>query len=528
MSALTSAIAAIDSLHTIPPLTADDEWRSIGASLPDHLTLERITEDMHERAGLVALLAFLKHTHSTSTRQQPEHAAASAQKLCEHVARIIAPCPDSEAGQVSDDDYPEYEQVAHRSRDLAPYGLAVLRILCNDYSINLDVDTLLTVISFTAPGLTDPWTTQGACHVARELLSQQLLHRLDQSDLLESILKEYLRPAFAKSRPQAVTASGRKAEFPQDDDPHRGLADDTKEVKPWKYEDHRAIAVFHWVVLTADSDVLKRLWPLFIPVLLALLDDGTTRIRRRGLLILDSFLEKFPSNILRDTGLASVFRDAVFPTLHFLPSITPEEDSILLLEAAYTALLRLARKTESKAGKVEPHGTSPKGKLLDKLLREGVFSSYFHVKEHVKIVAVLLMQTAKILDEMQIYAVKHLKDLIPMHSEVLSNPFAALAPATLSAAIQGLQAVIANCWPRLSIPAYQDELIKALVVCYMTVHDERDQLGERFAELDVELVKTASMLTVAAKGTAGKGAEDLADKAALLVSKEPLLAGLFQ
>lgn len=31
MSALTSAIAAIDSLHTIPPLAADDEWRSIGA-----------------------------------------------------------------------------------------------------------------------------------------------------------------------------------------------------------------------------------------------------------------------------------------------------------------------------------------------------------------------------------------------------------------------------------------------------------------------------------------------------------------
>lgn len=115
-----------------------------------------------------------------------------------------------------------------------------------------------------------------------------------------------------------------------------------------------------------------------------------------------------------------------------------------------------------------------------------------------------------------------------MHSEVLSNPFASLAPATLSAAIQGLQAIIANCWPRMSTPAYQDELIKALVVCYMTVHDERDQLGERFAELDAGLVNTASMLTVAAKGAGDEVAEDLADKAALLVSKEPLLAGLFK
>ena len=115
-----------------------------------------------------------------------------------------------------------------------------------------------------------------------------------------------------------------------------------------------------------------------------------------------------------------------------------------------------------------------------------------------------------------------------MHSEVLSNPFAALAPATLSAAIKGLQAVIANCWPRISTPAYQDELIKALVACYLTVQDEQDQLGERFAALDAELVKTASMLTVAARGAGDGGVQDLGDKAALLVSKEPLLAGLFK
>lgn len=115
-----------------------------------------------------------------------------------------------------------------------------------------------------------------------------------------------------------------------------------------------------------------------------------------------------------------------------------------------------------------------------------------------------------------------------MHSEVLSNPFAALAPATLSAAVAGLQAIIANCWPRLSTPAYQDELIKALVVCYLTVHDEQDQLGAQFAGIDAELVKSAAMLTVAARGAGGEGVQDLADKAAVLVAREPLLAGLFK
>lgn len=120
-------------------------------------------------------------------------------------------------------------------------------------------------------------------------------------------------------------------------------------------------------------------------------------------------MARFPANILRDTGLASVFEDAVFPTLHFLPSITPEEESIILLEAAYTALLSLASKTDTRAGKSEPYGGSPKAKLLDKMLRDGVFSAYFHVKDHVRIVEVLLMQTAKIVDEMRIHSVKHLK-----------------------------------------------------------------------------------------------------------------------
>lgn len=229
----------------------------------------------------MAALASLKH--QPRAPRQPED-GASAQQLCECVARIISPCPDAEAGQVSgtekespcdafgpvadqtaDDGYPEYEQVAHRSREIAPYGLSVLQILGNDYSVKFSVDTLLTVISFTSPAVTDLWTTQDASELARDILSHQLLHHFNQSDLIDAILKEYLRPAFSKSRPKAVTASGRRAEFPEEDDPHRGLADDTKEVRPWKYEDHRGIPVFHWVVLSTDVSFAASLSTCILP-----------------------------------------------------------------------------------------------------------------------------------------------------------------------------------------------------------------------------------------------------------------------
>lgn len=158
-----------------------------------------------------------------------------------------------------------------------------------------------------------------------------------------------------------------------------------------------------------QETLISKQWPLFIPVILTLLDDTTTRIRSRGLVILDDFSTKFPNNILRDTGLASVFEDAVFPTLHFLPNITPEAESIQLLVPAYSALLTLAGKVDGKPKTGKHHSDTPRAKLLDKILREGIFSAYFHAKEHIHIVEVLLDQTARVLKEMGVYAVKHLK-----------------------------------------------------------------------------------------------------------------------
>lgn len=115
-----------------------------------------------------------------------------------------------------------------------------------------------------------------------------------------------------------------------------------------------------------------------------------------------------------------------------------------------------------------------------------------------------------------------------MYSEITTNPFAALAPPTLSAAISCLQSTIANCWPRLTTPAYQSEIIKMLVMCYLTVHDDKDKLGTKdFAAIEAALIQTASMLTIATKSCEGSESQVLSEKVAPLITKEPLLANLF-
>jgi hypothetical protein len=142
---------------------------------------------------------------------------------------------------------------------------------------------------------------------------------------------------------------------------------------------------------------------MFTPVLLTLLDDSATRVKSRGLRIATKFLEKIPSSTLRDTGIGSVFEQAIFPTLLYLPSITPEAESLQLLDPAFDALFVLGQKLPTGKDSKE------KNKLLDKVLREGIFVAYFHAREHVRIVEVLVRQAGTTAKELGFHSVKHLK-----------------------------------------------------------------------------------------------------------------------
>lgn len=139
-----------------------------------------------------------------------------------------------------------------------------------------------------------------------------------------------------------------------------------------------------------------------------------------------------------------------------------------------------------------------------------------------------------------------------MLSAILTDPFGPSAPETLLAAVKALQAVLTNCWPRIPDSPWQDEIINALVLCWLHVLEqegEEDKVssgkgrpgGEEKmptpglvkGELRITARALAAVLKTARKpvdgGEDGKDntGTDLGSYVAPLVAKDPRLTGLF-
>ncbi|TLS27977.1 hypothetical protein PpBr36_01723 [Pyricularia pennisetigena] len=513
---------------------------------PETLTLLEVDQQIATASGLgrrdhlLALLTSLEHVYRTkadeSTFDQGSlEQSAAARRICDFAAKSIAPIvvPPKEEDHVEGyhptaaDVQRDVAAVVARCHPLAESGLAVIKCILQNHRPGgrdatdlIGPQVLMTAVAYADPS--QPWTTPVASQLAQEII-EAIISATDvdrDAVIVDWVLKDYLRPLFTRSKPATVTDSGRKAHFAPEPESTGGVLDrETRAAKPWKHVDLRAVPAFAWALKEANKDLMSRHWPLYTPVLLALLDDGDASVKRQALSLLDVFLGKIEAKTLIDTGLDSVFQDAVFPALMLLPSMTPEAECLQILGPAYDALLTLSRVTA--AGKQTNTKTLNK-KILDKVLREGVFSGFFYAREHIRVVEVLLNKTGLVVQEMGIYSVKHLKDLIPMLASVMEDPFAMAHLPSLLAAIEALQAVIANSWPRLGQPPWREAIIKALVICWMRA-DDNGSKQDASTQVQNNLAKAAKMLAAV---TRSEGI-DLAEVVAPLTAQDASLHKLF-
>ncbi|KAI3554181.1 hypothetical protein CABS02_05597 [Colletotrichum abscissum] len=374
---------------------------------------------------------------------------------------------------------------------LAEQALDILRSLVVRFSPSLDDQDLIAIAAYTDRKRT--WTTVNAELYAREILERSLDGVQKQAFITSVVLEGFIRPLFSRNSSSRITSTGRKAHF-ADDSQDRftpGASADTDDAKSWKTTQAYAITVFSWAVEQSHDALVEKSWPLFTPVLLALLDDPDTENKARGLAVLGDFLVKCPGKVLVQTGLGDIFEQSVFPTLLSLPTLTPEKESLLLLDPAYSAIIRLA--------KIQFPGEGDRDKkkgLLTRLLREGVFMGYWQASDYVGIVELLARQTTSIVNELGFLATAHLKELLSMVSAIMTDPFLASHPSSIQAAAQAFGAILVNCWPRIPNGTHAGEVLRSTSVCWLNMLAEQRNGPENAAtkEALAEISKLAPIL----------------------------------
>ncbi|KAF5022654.1 hypothetical protein F66182_5297 [Fusarium sp. NRRL 66182] len=369
--------------------------------------------------------------------------------------------------------------------------------------------------------------------VASKLLLEQLRGPKLTDFITVFVLQKSLKPLFAKSSSK-ITGSGRPLQYDRVDDRSRPILD----IPAWTSQAPWAEATIQWVVDMSTASLIREHWPLFMPVLLALIENESVEVKARGLRILTVFVSKCPAQVLQSTGIGRVFADATFPLLLYLPSVTPEAQSTTILIPAYDVLLNLAE-LSGKPNSLE------RRRLLDKILRDGVFAGHFHASQHTRIVEVLMQKTAAIVNCLGIYSIKHLavrfyfikmlqtrvdlcQPLLSTTSSIMIDPFATSYPPTLIAATQALDAVVTNGWPRIREAEHVEHIVRVLSLCWLNVSAEIESSGSHLRGDDAQtlsqaLIHTAKILQTLWAHDGSKRPAKLSEA----LEQEPTLLKLF-
>lgn len=315
------------------------------------------------------------------------------------------------------------------------------------------------------------------------------------SALASHFLTLTIRPLFVKAKPDNVTEQGRKKAAPELPAKMTSENSDDRITKPWKSEkDSFVLALLEWVVDSLDEKSTERVWPLLVPPILTLVDDWEVQHKRLGAELLHSLLRVTSPTLLSRTGLGSVFEDALMPCLTYLPSFTPEQDSIAILSTAYPALFTLTktRFPRPTTDASEDNNRRNRVKALDTILRKGILHAYTHCGQYPGIARVLFLNLATLLNELGIDSVKHLQYTLPTLSESLTQAAKTRQAELLMATLQALQAVIFKAWPRMV--EHRVEAMKGLTVAWLLLNEEAAGGDGGFEGVEEKMVETVHVL----------------------------------
>ncbi len=115
----------------------------------------------------------------------------------------------------------------------------------------LPIKSLIILTAYTNP--LDVWNSTEPSQVAIDLLGRHGEKGSSNHFITHDLLQDFIRPLFRNSRPDTVTAEGRKVTTQSVVDQRFSSVTQFDPVKkPWKYDDIYATTVLKWALQTAN------------------------------------------------------------------------------------------------------------------------------------------------------------------------------------------------------------------------------------------------------------------------------------
>ena len=385
------------------------------------------------------------------------------------------------------------------------------------------------------------------------------------STLLFDLLSRVIKPLFTTTKHPHLTSTGRKILVAP---PPPSIAgrflnsyDNDEDSIPWKTS--FTVPLLEYILLSypllpfgptdemTRRTVIEAHFHLLVPAILNMIDDASpTPWKSAGchcLAFLCDVLVSSQSEILRKSGLADVFVDALKTNFLLLPTLTPEEDSLEVLNEVYPAFLgvvdaRFVRLVAIRQGKwmgeenfnsssawtAEEESTQYQT-LLTLLFRHGVMASLSHLSSSsdslsntssIPLTTCLLRQISPIFRRMEVHSVKHFQTLLPMLRIGLSDPFLLIAPEMVLATLDVLEVVVEVGKLRVR-ERWWGEALRGMVACWLNCVDEDGERGGKLERIQRKLKEVMRVLGVVVGGKEWK------DVTRRLIEEEEDLRELF-
>lgn len=390
-------------------------------------------------------------------------------------------------------------------------------------------------------------------------------------DTLLDLLTQVLKPLFSKEQHSKLTSTGRKnlvdKTLPAALDRFSSDALFDSEKRPlWKNGWTTSLLKF---VLSSykrlgEQDIRRKTleahFHLLIPPILHQIDDIDVLYKAAGcqcLQLLCENLHDVQSGILKRSGLADVFIEALKNDFSLLPTLTPEDESLMLYQALYPAYRDVVRATfpsktaspPEKSDSISSHTDKDTLKNTSKaksaMAEEGRRQSYLtlilrhqllHSLSHlstgtgggstasVSLSTFLISQFRWIFTDMGISSVVHLQNVLPLLRHILSDPFGSASPEMLLESVKALNTVVQTAWPRIR-EKWWSECLRGVVNCWLNVNDDERDMKDKARRYSLAQVKHE--LKVVGWLLEDIVGEPFLNASADIISEEPMLKELF-